>query len=336
MKDNFWDAVADAPEKESSAPALVPGEPTEVFAPSQPAFDGGRSSLEVVESGRIYTAQLSDFDVSAWDSENDAQDIIDWFNREYAKQGGSKKSLKFFKEATDIANFNSKADAKTFLALALGILNGKIDIDKNGELEGWISGDHPQWMKQYEAAATKWANIAAASAFTILMIVVLVSGSILTVSVLGQLEGQDWPTGEAEVIEFEEWVETSCDEDGCSDTQYAYATFMLHCFSFSGDQGVEWKCSGNETENTTAFEHTYESGYFEHAPVRYMIDELSGESTHTIAYNPLNPEEVDLRPGFQMNWEWILPVIIPCAILLVIARNPSVSVKGGYACIFSR
>ncbi len=332
MSDNFWDTVADAPEKEPPTSVLAPSEPGEVFPPASPAFDGARSSSGMVDSGRIYTAQLSDFDVSVWDSENDAQEIIDWFNQEYAKQGGSGKSLKFFKEATDISSFNSKADAKTFLALALGILNGKINIDKNGDLEGWISGDHPQWMKQYEASATKWANRAAASAFTVLMIGVLVSGSILTVSLLGQLDGENWPTGEAEVVVFEEWVETSCGDEGCSDTQYAFATFRLHCVLY----GVEWKCDGNATANTTVFEYTYESGFFEHAPVAYMIDELSGEKTHAIAYNPLNPEEVDLRPGFQMNWEWLLPVFIPCAILLVIARNPHVSVKAGYSSIFSR
>jgi hypothetical protein len=34
-----------------------------------------------------------------------------------------------------------------------------------------------------------------------------------------------------------------------------------------------------------------------------------------------------------MNWEWFLLVFIPCVILLVIARNPNVSVKEGFVSI---
>jgi hypothetical protein len=34
-----------------------------------------------------------------------------------------------------------------------------------------------------------------------------------------------------------------------------------------------------------------------------------------------------------MNWEWLLPVLIPCAILLMIARNPNMSVKEGFVSI---
>jgi hypothetical protein len=67
--------------------------------------------------------------------------------------------------------------------------------------------------------------------------------------------------------------------------------------------------------------------------VAYIIEKAAGEETITIAYNPNNPGDVDLRPGFQMNWEWLLPVLIPCAILLVIARNPNVSVKEGFVSI---
>ncbi len=328
MKDNFWDTVADAPEKEPSAPAIVPTDSAEVFAPSTPAFERARSSVETVDTGRVYTARLSDFDVSVWDSENDAQDIVDWFNKEYVKQGGSEKSVDFFKDATDIYDFNSMADAKTFLALALGILNGKVEIDENDRLQDWNSGEHPQWMKQYEAKATMWAGIAAAFAFTFILAFVLITGSILAMSLLDEKDGEAWPTGEAQIVYFEEWVETSCGDDGCSDTQYAEAKFELHCIE---DRMVDsWVCGGNATANTTMFEHDYHSGFFEHAPVWYMIDQLDGEETHAISYNPADPTEVDLRPGFQMNWEWLIPVLIPFGALLVLARNRHFNVKEGY------
>ena len=330
MEDNFWDTVADAPEEEPAAPVQAPSDSADAFTPSAPAFDGAHSWPESVDSRRVYTAQLSDFEVATWDSENDAQEIIDWFNGERSKQGeATPLGLKFFKEATDIYSFNSKADARAFLALALGILNGKVNIDENGELQDWVSGQRPQWMKQYEAKSMMWANIGAAFVFTLMLAFVVISGSILAVSLLDQKSGEDWPTGEAQIVYFEEWVETSCGDDGCSDTQYAEAKFELHCIE---DRMVDsWVCGGNATANTTMFEHDYHSGFFEHAPVMYMIDHLDGEETHVIAYNPADPTDVDLRPGFQMNWEWLIPVLIPCGALLVLVRTQHFDVKGGFA-----
>ena len=141
------------------------------------------------------------------------------------------------------------ADAKTFVALALGILNGKVKIDENEGLQDWKPGETPQWMKQYEASTTMWVGIAAAFVFTTLLAFVLITGSILAVSLLDEKNGEGWPTGEAQIVYFDEWVETSCDDDGCSDTQYAEANFELHCIE--GRMVDEWVCGGNETENTT-------------------------------------------------------------------------------------
>ena len=331
MSDNFWDNVEANTEQEPTAPAITPQESETVF-PIPPVAEAPPSSFQFERRQKRYNAKLSDFDVSKWDSENDAQELVDWFNQEYTKQGGGEKTVQFFMEAGDISNFDSKSDAKTILALALGILNGNIEVDQNGNLNGWEPGYNPQWMKEYEAGATMWAGIGAASVFTLLTIFVLVSGTILAMSMLDEKEGEDWPTGEAQIVYFDEWVETSCDgEGGCSDTQYAEATFRMHCTQSA--EALLWTCGGNATTDTTAFFHTYESGFFEHAPVAYIIEKAAGEETITIAYNPNNPGDVDLRPGFQMNWEWLLPVLIPCAVLLVIARNPNVSVKEGFVSI---
>nr|ADD96316.1 hypothetical protein [uncultured organism MedDCM-OCT-S08-C256] len=147
---------------------------------------------------------------------------------------------------------------------------------------------------------------------------------------------KDWPTGEAQIIEFEEWIETECGDEGCSDTQYAKATFELHCLSpYSPESAMnrEYVCGGEATEDTVMFEHEYHSGFFEHAPVNYMIEHLTDAETHTVAYNPADPNEVDLRPGFQINWEWLIPVVIPLFILLAIAKANNISVKSGYASI---
>ena len=116
MSDNFWDNVEANTEHEPTAPATTPPE-AEVVSPFAPAAEAPPSSFQFERRQKRYNAKLSDFDVSSWDSENDAQELVDWFNQEYTKQGGGEKSVQFFMEAGDISNFDSKADAKTILAL---------------------------------------------------------------------------------------------------------------------------------------------------------------------------------------------------------------------------
>ena len=326
MSDNFWDTVGAEPaEKEESSPPAAKTEQTlSPFSPSLPT-----------DSKPKYTASLSDFPVTKWDSESDAHQIIHWFNQERIKQGRSELSYKFFQRTTDVYSFDSENDAKQFLELALDILNDDEGVIENQVLTGWASERDPQWTEDFENGATIWGNIAAALAFTVVLIFGIVSGMIVSVALFSEYSAQDWPTGEAQIVEFEEWVETSCSDDGgCSDTQYAMAVFELHCTHVVVDGGPDdYVCGGSPHENadTIMFEHSYESGFFAHAPVHYMMNNLPGSETHTVAYNPHDQSQVDLRPGFQINWEWFLPVIIQVFIILVISKAENVSVKEGFA-----
>jgi hypothetical protein len=310
--------------EESSPPAAKTEQTLSPFSPSLP-----------IDSKPNYTASLSDFPVTEWDSESDAHQIIHWFNQERIKQGRSELSFKFFQRTTDVYSFDSENDAKQFLELALDILNDDEGAIENQVLTGWASERDPQWTEDFENGATIWGNIAAALAFTVVLIFGIVSGMIVSVALFSEYSAQDWPTGEAQIVEFEEWVETSCSDDGgCSDTQYAMAVFELHCTHVVVDGGPDdYVCGGSPHENadTIMFEHSYESGFFAHAPVHYMMNNLPGSETHTVAYNPHDPSQVDLRPGFQINWEWFLPVIIPVFIILVISKAENVSVKEGFA-----
>lgn len=331
MSENFWDTVDTEPEVGTKPQSVTPATPEPVFASNdvESPFVGQRQS----ESIEKYDASLADFPVAVWDSKNDAKEIISWFNGERFKQGKETLDFQYFRRATNISEFNSRHDAQTFLDLALGILNEEIPIDREIQYGGWMQDANPQWMEEYEESAGMWANIAAAVGFTFVLVFFMVATTLVSIALIHESERQDWPTGEAQVVEFEEWVETSCGDDGCSDTQYAKATFQLHCLSPSSEGAVssEYVCGGDETENTVMFEHEYNSGFFEHAPVAYMMEQLTGAETHTVAYNPVNPSEVDLRPGFQINWEWFVPVVIPLFILLVITKAENVSVKSGYA-----
>ena len=333
MSDNFWDTVdTESKDAEKTEVAATVAEDS-VFTQSDAAF----STEEVpVPLAKKYSRTLSDFPVNYWDSRNDASLIIGWFNSKRGSQGKKTLDFHYFRRATEISEFDSEHDAQKFLDLALGILNEEIPVDEEIQFGGWMQDTNPQWTEEYEQSAGMWANIATAGSFTLTLIFFIVATTMFSVSLINESGRQDWPTGEAQIIEFEEWIETECGDDGCSDTQYARATFELHCltpYSPAKTFGPEYVCGGEATEDTEMFKHEYNSGFFEHVPANYMIEHLTDAETHTVAYNPNDPSEVDLRPGFQINWEWFVPVIIPFVILLVIAKAKNVSVKSGYASI---
>ena len=335
MSDNFWDTVDTESKVAEKTEVAPPVAGDSVFTQVEPAF----STEEQTPSpfANKYSASLSDFPVNYCDSKNDASFIIDWFNDERRSQGKKTLDFQYFRRATEVSEFDSEHDAQKFLDLALGILNEEIPIDEEIQFGGWMQDANPQWDEEYEKSAGMWANIFAASGFTLILIFFIVAATMFSVSLTHESGRQDWPTGTAQIIEFKEWIETECGDDGCSDTQYAKATFELHCltpYSPGKTFAPEYVCGGEATEDTVVFKHEYNSGFFEHVPANYMIEHLTGAETHTLAYNPNDPSEVDLQPGFQINWEWFVPVIIPFVILLVIANAKNVSVKSGYASLF--
>ena len=332
MSDNFWDTVDTEPKIAEKTEVAPPVAGDSVFTQVDPAFSPEEQTPSPFADK--YSASLSDFPVGEWDSRNDVEHIISWFNDEQRKMVKETLDFHYFKRAAGVSSIHSEQDAQKILNLALDILNEKISIDKKIQLGGWMQDTDPQWTEEYERSAGMWANIAAASGFTLVLIFFIVATIMFSVSLMHESGRQDWPTGEAQIIEFEEWIETECGDDGCSDTQYARATFELHCltpYSPAKTFGPEYVCGGEATEDTEMFKHEYNSGFFEHVPANYMIEHLTDAETHTVAYNPNDPSEVDLRPGFQINWEWFVPVIIPFVILLVIAKAKNVSVKSGYA-----
>lgn len=334
MSDNFWDTVNAEPKVTENTEVAPPAAGDSVFTQVDPAFPPEEQLP--APFAKKYSASLSDFPVGEWDSRNDVEHIVSWFNDEQRKLGKETLDFLYFKRAAGVSSIDSKHDAQKILNLALDILNEKISIDKNIQLRGWMQDTDPQWTEEYEQSAGMWANIAAAAGFTLVLVFFIVATTIFSVSLIHESGRKDWPTGEAQIIEFEEWIETECGDEGCSDTQYAKATFELHCLSpYSPESAMntEYVCGGEATEDTVMFEHEYHSGFFEHAPVNYMIEHLTDAETHTVAYNPADPSEVDLRPGFQINWEWLIPVVIPLFILLAIAKANNISVKSGYASI---
>ena len=104
---------------------------------------------------------LKDFPVSVWDSNNDAQEIVDWYNH----KSGEKRTVNSFLKECNISSFNSKVDARVLLeyvkellkasksidtALSDKVLPSKDEVVKLDKLygEGYLSKERYQRLKQ--------------------------------------------------------------------------------------------------------------------------------------------------------------------------------------------
>ena len=72
---------------------------------------------------------LRDFPVSNWDSENDAQEIVDWYNR----KSGEDKTVRGFMELCEITKFDSRNDAQKLLDAAMLFLETINQQEESGE-----------------------------------------------------------------------------------------------------------------------------------------------------------------------------------------------------------
>ena len=72
------------------------------------------------------TATLEDFPVDNWDSKNDAQLIVDWYNERRGKW--PEKSLNDFLTSCEISNFDSINDARQLLDYAIMLVNASDEM----------------------------------------------------------------------------------------------------------------------------------------------------------------------------------------------------------------
>jgi hypothetical protein len=72
---------------------------------------------------------LRDFPVSNWDSENDAQEIVDWYNR----KSGEDKTVSDFMELCEVTKFDSRNDAQKLLDTAMLFLETINQQEESGE-----------------------------------------------------------------------------------------------------------------------------------------------------------------------------------------------------------
>ena len=81
---------------------------------------------------------LRDFPVSNWDSENDAQEIVDWYNR----KSGEDKTVSDFMELCEVTKFDSRNDAQKLLDAAMLFLETINQQEESGENRSESMGPH--------------------------------------------------------------------------------------------------------------------------------------------------------------------------------------------------
>ncbi len=82
-------------------------------------LDGDELSALILELyGYDREQSLEDFPVSVWDSKNDAQEIVDWYN----SKSGENRSVDDLLEECSISSFDSKSDARLLLAFVKELL----------------------------------------------------------------------------------------------------------------------------------------------------------------------------------------------------------------------
>ena len=167
-------------------------------------------------------------------------------------------------------------------------------------------------------------------AFTIILFAGIFFVTLLASGTFEDHSMKDMPQVEARLLEMSSYTETSCNEDGgCSDTLYVEALLVLHCTERA--ESI-WACGPEKSERSFPFYFTYDSGFFEPVPAQHM-DKSAEQETHTVAYDPMDPTRVDLQPGFQFNFEWLMPVLALLFAGFFVGRSihrSDYSLKDGY------
>ena len=95
-------------------------------------LDGDELSALILELyGYDREQSLEDFPVSVWDSKNDAQEIVDWYN----SKSGENRSVDDILEECSISSFDSKSDARVLLAFVKELLKGSKLESQHSSLE---------------------------------------------------------------------------------------------------------------------------------------------------------------------------------------------------------
>lgn len=219
------------------------------------------------------TATLADFPVKNWDSKNDGQHIVDWYNDLAEKMGIEQLSFRKFMKITGNRHFDSENDAQDFLDFALIRLNGE-ESDRE-----W---HHPE--SDYTPGEGTWGGLAL---FWVITLVWCTVSAFVTVwiagAIIADLDTADWTPVDGIITDSGVEVQTTSDEDGTSTT---------YCLWVEYDYTIE-----NRTYDGSTLSYSKEGNCDSWSSD--ADDEYPPGKNVTVYVNPDNHEEAVLQPGLS-------------------------------------
>mgnify|MGYP000075394008 CR=1 FL=1 len=220
------------------------------------------------ELGKI-TATLADFPVDNWDSKNDAQHIVDWYNDLAAKREIEPLSFREFMNMTGNRHFDSINDAQDFLDFALMMLNSS-ESDRE-----WHHSEN------YTPGEGTWAGLAIFWVITILwcsasfFATVMIGGSLVA-----DLRTGDWSPIEAIIIDS--GVHESSDSEGGTN----YCPWIEYEYTIENETHIGKRVSYSIDNSCNSWGSDW-------------ADEYPPGENVTIYVNPDDPQESVLLPGLE-------------------------------------
>lgn len=215
MSTNFWDEKLN----EADQPKSVEDKKKSPQELSKPVTKSGREKINVT---------LADFPVGEWDSDNDAGEIVNWYN--FNTNEANEKTVAQFKSISGVKNINSNADAQKLLDTVIATL----------EEEGCTEWDMPH--NHIGLHPHPFAGLVGGWVFTAIWCLASVLATILIGSpVIADLGTSDWEPVDG--IITDSGVDESTDGEGgtnyCLWVDYQYTinnmTYDGNIISYSKD-----------------------------------------------------------------------------------------------------
>ena len=255
------------------------------------------------------TATLEDFPVNNWDSNNDAQLIVDWYNERRGKW--PEKSLNDFLITCEIGNFDSINDARQLLDYAIMLLNA------SDEMREWDSN---------QSDSSTMAHTVSAGGLTIgwLFTIIWCGASLIATVFIGgvlvaDLGTSEWTPVDGVVIDSGVDVSHSTDSEGGDSTTYCLWVEYEYVFenrSYNGDMVSYSKDNSCSSGDSNADQ-----------------DYPPGENI-TVYVNPENPDEAVLLSGWAgVDWFVLIFIEFPIVglVLFVGMTQSSISAFNNFA-----
>ena len=205
MSDNFWDVKVN--EKDESAERAKEDD-------SQRKVTTPVPKIEV---------DLADFPVNTWDSDNDANEIVDWYNQNRLASEG--KTLEEFKQLSGMKRISSTRDAQKLLDTVITTLQD----------EGCTAWDKPNQPPEFGTRGAKIGGLLGGWVFAIIWCSVsLIATVLIGGPVLSDLGTEDWTATDGTIIDSGVTVSSS-GEGGDTYCLWVTYNYTIDNMTYDGD-----------------------------------------------------------------------------------------------------